>query len=151
MLNLLVILLYTHCGIKVAINKDMMIAIANWQGSVSPVFDVSDRLCLVYIENGRELRREDILLKNRNPFLRAKEMAGIGVELLICGAVSHVLETALISAGIRVIGFACGNLEDVLGAFMRGQLTGRSFFMPGCFGGRKRYRFQHRRGRKGPL
>jgi len=129
----------------------MMIAIASWQGCVSPVFDVSDRLRLIHIENGKELRREDILLKNRNPFLRAKEMADIGVELLICGAVSHVLETALISAGIRVIGFACGNLENVLGAFMSGQLTGRSFFMPGCFGRQQRYRFQHRRGRKGPL
>lgn len=128
-----------------------MIAIANWQGCVSPVFDVSDRLCLIYIENGKELRREDILLKNRNPFLRAKEMADIGVELLICGAISHVLETALLSVGIRVIGFTCGNLENVLGAFVKGQLTGRNFFMPGCFGRRQRHRFQRRRGRNGPL
>jgi len=125
----------------------MMIAIANWQGCISPVFDVSDRLCLIHVENGKELQRENILLKNRDPFTRAKEMANIGVELLICGAVSHALETALINAGIRVIGFACGNLENVLGAFVRGQLTGRSFFMPGCFGRRQRYRFQRRRGR----
>jgi len=124
-----------------------MIAIANWQGCISPVFDVSDRLCLIHVENGKELQRENILLKNRDPFTRAKEMANIGVELLICGAVSHALETALINAGIRVIGFACGNLENVLGAFVRGQLTGRSFFMPGCFGRRQRYRFQRRRGR----
>jgi len=127
----------------------MMIAIANWQGSISPVFDVSDRLCLIHIENGKELRRENILLKNRNPFTRAKEMAGIGVEMLICGAVSHVLETALISVGIRVIGFVCGDLENVLGAFLRGQLTGRDFFMPGCFGKRQGHRFQYRRGRCG--
>jgi len=128
----------------------MIIAIANWQGSISPVFDVSDRLCLVHIENGKELRRENILLKNRNPFLRAKEMADAGIELLICGAVSHVLETTLISVGIRVIGFVCGNLENVLEAFVRGRLTGGNFFMPGCIGGRQRYRFQYRRGRKGP-
>jgi predicted Fe-Mo cluster-binding NifX family protein len=125
----------------------MMIAIANRQGCISPVFDVSDKLCLVRIENGKELQRENVLLKNRNPFTRAKEMADIGVELLICGAVSHALETALISVGIRVIGFVCGDLENVLGAFLRGQLTGRGFFLPGCFGKRQRHRFQYRRGR----
>ncbi len=129
------------------IKNYMIIAIANWQGSISPVFDVSDRLLIVYIENGRELRRKDILLKNRNPFQRAKEMADAGIELLICGAISQIHETALISAGIRVIGFMCGNLENILGAFIRGQLADKSFFMPGCFRRQQRYRFRHRRGR----
>jgi predicted Fe-Mo cluster-binding NifX family protein len=125
----------------------MMIAIANWQDSVSPVFDVSDRLCLIETENGKELRRENILLKSRDPFGRAKEMASLGVELLICGAISHVLETTLMSAGIRVAGFICGKLETVLGAFLRGQLTGSRFLMPGCFGKRQRHHFQYRHGR----
>ncbi len=125
----------------------MVIAIASWHDSVSPVFDVSDRLCLIEIENGRELRRENILLRYRDPFGRAKEMAVIGIDLLICGAISHVLETALMSAGIRVAGFLCGNIEIVLGAFLKGQLTGGHYIMPGCFGKRQGYRFQHHRGR----
>lgn len=125
----------------------MMIAIANWQDCISPVFDVSDRLCLIEIKNGSELKRENIVLRERNPFLRAKEMAGIGVNLLICGAISRVLETALINAGIRVIGFICGNREVVLGAFLQGGLTGSRFLMPGCFGKRQEHRFQYRRGR----
>ena len=123
----------------------MIIAIANWQDSVSPVFDVSDRLCLIEIENGKELRRENILLKDRDPFKRAKEMANSGIELLICGAISYVFETSLISSGIRVAGFICGKLETVLGAFLRGQLTDSCFLMPGCFRRRQRHCFQHRR------
>lgn len=124
----------------------MLIAIANWQGCISPVFDVSDRLCLVEIEDGTEVRREDMFLKYRDPFGRAREMAKVGVELLICGAVSRVLETALISSGIRVAGFVCGNLEAVLAAFLQDGLTDSRFFMPGCPGKRQGYRFQHRRG-----
>lgn len=125
----------------------MVIAIANWQGCISPVFDVSDRLCLIEIANGGEVRRENILLKYRDPFGRAREMAKIGIELLICGAVSYVLETALISVGIRVAGFICGDLETVVGAFLQGQLTDNRFQMPGNCGKHRRYRFQRHRGR----
>ena len=138
---------YDHRGTNVAKFLYMLIAIANWQGCISPVFDVSDRLCLVELVSSKEVRRENILLKDREPCGRAREMAGIGIELLICGAVSHVFETALISVGIRVAGFMCGDLEAVLDAFLQGGLTDSRFFMPGCFGKRQGYRFQHRRGR----
>ncbi|HBL23099.1 MAG TPA: dinitrogenase iron-molybdenum cofactor biosynthesis protein [Deltaproteobacteria bacterium] len=125
----------------------MIIAVANWQGNVSPVFDVSDRLCVVEIDGGTEVRRETVALKCRDPFGRAREVAGTGVEVLICGAVSHVFETALISVGIRVLPFICGDLETVIGAFLQGRLTDGGFLMPGCFGRRQGRRFQHRRGR----
>ncbi len=88
-----------------------------------------------------------MLLKSRDPFGRAKEVAQAGVEVLICGAVSHAFETALISAGIRVLPFMCGDLEAVIGAFLQGKLTDGRFLMPGCFGRRQAHRFQWRRGR----
>jgi len=125
----------------------MLIAIANWQGCISPVFDVSGSLCLIEIDRGSEVRRENMLLKYRDPFGRAREVAKAGIELLICGAISHVFETALISVGIRVAGFMCGDLETVLNAFLKGRLTDSRFLMPGCCGKRHGYRFQHHRGR----
>jgi len=88
-----------------------------------------------------------MLLKHRDPFGRAKEVAKAGIELLICGAVSRVFETALISAGIRVAGFMCGDLETVLSAFLKDGLADGRFLMPGCCGKRRGYRFQHRRGK----
>ena len=100
------------------------------------------------VENGCEIRREKIFLKNRDPFKRAAEMSKAGIELLICGAVSHIFETALISAGIQVAGFVCGDFEAVLKAFLRGELIDSRFLMPGCFRKRQGYRFQHRQGRK---
>ena len=50
---------------------------------------------------------------------------------LLCGAVSRPLETALISTGVRVIGFTCGGLEDVLSAYIKGCLTDKCFQVPG--------------------
>jgi predicted Fe-Mo cluster-binding NifX family protein len=125
----------------------MKIAIAYWQDRISPVFDVSDRLCLIDIEDGKEVKREIRILTSRDPFNRAREVSGFGTDVLICGAVSRALEMALTDAGIQVAGFMCGDLDAVLSAFLCGQLTDDSFFMPGCYGEqrRRRFRSRHRR------
>jgi predicted Fe-Mo cluster-binding NifX family protein len=105
----------------------MKFAIAHWQNRVSPVFDVSDNLLLVDIVNGRELHRESGRLRCRDPFERAREVSALGVELLLCGAVSRVLETALIAAGIRVVGFLRGDIDTVVDAFLKGKLENVHF------------------------
>jgi predicted Fe-Mo cluster-binding NifX family protein len=120
---------------------NMKIAIAYWQDRISPVFDVSDKLCLIDIENGNEVRRENKILKNRDPYKRAKEISEIGIDVLVCGAISRILEMALSCTGIRVTGFMCGNLDTVISAFLCGQLTDGRFFMPGCYGEQRRNRF----------
>jgi predicted Fe-Mo cluster-binding NifX family protein len=124
----------------------MKIAIAHWQGRVSPVFDVSDSLIVIDIQNGVEAGRQQINLASRDSFERAQEVSRLGARVLICGAVSYPLETALIGAGIQVFGFICGELEAIIGAFQDGQLTDARYLMPGCCG--KRQRIGLRRGRE---
>jgi predicted Fe-Mo cluster-binding NifX family protein len=125
---------------------DVKIAIPYWQGRVSPVFDVAESLILIDIEDGREVRREKAMLASRDPFGRAKEVSALGTAVLLCGAVSHPFETALMGAGIQVVGFVCGDLEAVVTAFLRGQLADVRFHMPGCWG--KKQRSGCRRGRR---
>jgi predicted Fe-Mo cluster-binding NifX family protein len=125
----------------------MRIAIAHWQGRVSPVFDVSDHLLLIDIVDGGEQSRQDINLSARDPFDRAKEVSGLGVDVLLCGAVSRVLETSLCDAGVLIFGFVCGGIETVITAFLLGQLSNNRFLMPGCSGKRKTPRFSS--GRRG--
>ncbi len=84
------------------------------------MFDVSDNVYLIQCTGGREVKREKITLNCHDPFHRAKEVTGLGTQTLICGAVSTPLETALEAAGVRVIGFICGDLEVVLRAFLCG-------------------------------
>lgn len=109
----------------------MRVAIAHWQDRVSPVFDVSDRLLLIDIENGRVSKRKKTALNCSDPLHRAREVFRLGVHVLICGAVSRPLETALESTGIRVVGFICGGLEEVLRAYLKGRLGDKRFQMPG--------------------
>lgn len=124
------------------------IAISCREGRISPVFDVSDTICLVEVDSNREQRRWNVTLLSHNLILRVKEISSMGVKVLICGAVSRVLQVALAGAGINVIGFICGNLESVLEAFLQGQLMNGRFSMPGCFGQQQRLRLRQRRGKR---
>jgi len=110
----------------------MRIAIPLWQGCVSPVFDEAGRILLVDIcENREQYRREESLLV-RNPFRRAQLLPQLGVDLLICGMISQAQQTALASAGIRIIPHICGSVEKVIAAFLDGSLESGALLMPGC-------------------
>ncbi|MFB3779444.1 MAG: NifB/NifX family molybdenum-iron cluster-binding protein [Bryobacteraceae bacterium] len=110
----------------------MKIAIPSWQGRVSPVFDSASSLLLLEIDKGREAGREEKPLTRTDALARAGEVLRLGVDVLICGAISAPLETALLSAGVRVHGFVCGPVEEVISAFLRGGLSGPAHRMPGC-------------------
>jgi len=114
----------------------MKIAISQWQGRISPVFDVTQEVLLVDIESCRVLEMQRASLSRNNPFERAREMAALGTELLVCGAISLAYEKVLIQAGIHVVGFCCGEVVAVLAALEKGQFSGKRFRMPG-FNGRK--------------
>ena len=119
----------------------MRVAIPLWQGRVSPVFDEARRILLVDISNKRELRRREEFLIAQNPFERAKLLPKLGVDLLICGMISQTQQTALSSAGIRIIPHICGFMEEVIAAFIDGSIEGGALRMPGC-GGSKRMRYR---------
>lgn len=134
---------HRHCYIDAA----MRIAIADWQGRISPVFDAAGHLLLVDAEQGREQTRSEHRIDQADPLSRARQVAQLGVEVLICGAISWPLEMALSSAGVRVVSQICGPVEEVLQAFAEGQLSQGAYLMPGCRGRRRRLRVRQRWGR----
>ena len=118
----------------------MRTAIPIAEGRISPVFDVARRLLLVDIENGREVRRTEKVLEEVELAALARRVAELGADVLICGAISRPLEAMLLSTGVEVIPQTCGPVEDVLRAFISGQLTEQAFVIPGCRGHRRAFR-----------
>lgn len=119
----------------------MNLALAVWQGRISPVFDVSRSLCVVRLNAaGAVESREEIALGAVAPPQRAALLAGLRIEVLICGAVSAPLAEMLMAAGIRTIPFVAGEAEAVLAAFRRGELPSPRYMQPGCRCGKRRCR-----------
>jgi predicted Fe-Mo cluster-binding NifX family protein len=110
----------------------MKVSLPYWQGRISPVFDEASCLVLVELHEGREMRREMRTLIHAEPWQRVREMIRTGTQVLICGMISRSLEMALSDAGMLVIPCICGPVEDVLSAFINGQLDRGAYTMPGC-------------------
>jgi predicted Fe-Mo cluster-binding NifX family protein len=110
----------------------MRIAIPLWQGRISPVFDEARKILLLDVSEKQEQHRQEESLVARSPFERAHLLPMIGVNLLICGMISQTQQTALASAGIKIIPHICGHIEEVIAAFLDGRLENGDFLMPGC-------------------
>ncbi len=114
----------------------MKVAVPTWQGRVSPVFDVARRLLVVEYQDGAERARSETAITGATPAERAKDVSRLGVDVLVCGAISRPLERLLVAEGVDVIPQTCGDVNEVLAAFQAGQLNRPAFVMPGC--GRRR-------------
>lgn len=88
------------------------------------------------VEAGRIVNSAEEELPQGMPGRRAIHLAGSGVQELICGAVSRQLESMLEACGIRVISFVTGDLEEIIPAWLAGNLEHRRYIMPGCRGRR---------------
>ena len=110
----------------------MRIAIAQWEGRVSPVFDVAGSLLLVEYFNDTETDRSEIAMEASEPHSRSRILQLHGVDVLICGAISRDYAASIQGVGIRVVPQVCGEVENVLAAYRRDELDRDAYRMPGC-------------------
>jgi len=124
----------------------MKVSIPVLDNRISPVFDESRRVLIVEVEDGVEIDRCEEPLHGMGPLWKVMHLTGLGVNVLICSAISCHLQRRLMAAGVQVIPHTCGSVEEVLNAFLSGRLTEHSFLMPGC---RRRQGWRHGRSNSG--
>ena len=119
----------------------MKVAIPVWEDRVSSVLDFSQRLVVVELKSGGETSRAEIALSERNAFAKLVKLRELGIDVLICGAVSRPLASASAACGIRLLPYVTGRVDDVLNAYQAGQLDLPQFMLPGWWpGARKGFR-----------
>jgi len=110
----------------------MITALTIWENRISPVFDSSQTLLVAQIENNKIANRH---LEPFNPSLPshfADRLDAIGVEILICGAISQLPADIIEAMGIKLIPFISGNADEVLENLVKDQPIVPEFLMPGC-------------------
>jgi predicted Fe-Mo cluster-binding NifX family protein len=123
----------------------MKAALTVWDGRMSPVFDVSREALILTIENGAVAARSIESIETPTAPLKLDRLMELGVEMLICGAISEPLQHELTTKGVKVIGFVAGEIDDVVESFLSGTLPTPALSMPGCCGRQHRFR-----GSRGP-
>ena len=112
----------------------MKLAITVWNGRIAPLFDVARHIVIVrtdgYGRAAEVVANAD--LDQDLPRQKAGALIAMGIESLVCGALSLEYEESLLEAGIDVEAFVAGDIEQVLQAWSDGTLHERGFSMPGC-------------------
>jgi predicted Fe-Mo cluster-binding NifX family protein len=123
----------------------MRVAFAAWNGRIAPLFDVTRCLHIVDTAGRRVVRESEESLDEQAPAVRAARLAALGIDALVCGAISRPQEALIRAHGLAVVPFVSGELREVMGAWQAGRLASETFAMPGCGRGRGR-RFRGGRG-----
>jgi len=118
----------------------MKVALATWNGRISPVFDVARQVLLLDVQNNRVVARHEETLPGIEPQAQAGRLAMLAPHTLICGAISQPMADLLAAKNIRVIPFTAGTVAEVVAAWLARTLPNPSLAMPGCCGRRGRFR-----------
>ncbi len=117
----------------------MKIAIPEHRGRVSPVFDNSRHLLVFEAEKGQEptkKHRED--WSSLDPLGRALRLHELEIDVLLCGGISAWLGDRILTQGVELVPWVAGEIDQVLNAYLSGQLPDPGMAMPGCC--RRRWR-----------
>ena len=106
----------------------MKIAIPVWDDRVSPVFDVARSIRVVDIVDGAVV---DVSNRELESEQRTATLVKLGVDLVVCSAISIPLESTLWVSGVEVIPDTCGNAEEIIQALASGDRTLVRFRSPG--------------------
>jgi predicted Fe-Mo cluster-binding NifX family protein len=113
----------------------MRVAVSIWEDRISPVFDVSRKILILEMENGTLAGTIVERFTDDDPIHKLHRLRSLQVNTLICGAISRSVADMLIAGGIQTIPFVSGKQEDVIAAYLAGELPGVRFAMPGGHNG----------------
>ncbi len=108
----------------------MKSGITIWNDRIAPVFDVAGKV-LVLDANDPTATAETQALP-QSPFAKIESLAQSGVKVLICGAISRPLLRTACAAGLKVVPFVAGNVDEVIHALRSGDIETVAGTMPGC-------------------
>lgn len=124
----------------------MKVAVTVWEDTVSTVCDFS-RSLLVFDVMGNEIKNRSLIhFETGSMPERLNQFEALGIEVLLCGAISRPLERMIRASGVKVIPCLRGSIEEILRAYLDGGLSDARFTLPGfgpgasCVRGRRRHR-----------
>ncbi len=114
--------------------KNELIAIPEFQERVSPLLDESRRFVLLELTDGLIVQRSTVTLSSETAALRIIRLSEMGVTSIICGAVSGYLARMISEKSLGLYSWVSGPVEDVMKAYLEGQLKPAPDCMKPCRG-----------------
>jgi predicted Fe-Mo cluster-binding NifX family protein len=107
------------------------VAIPIFESRVSPVLDSCSRLLCIDLEEGIEMRREEIAVQKLSVYERLDMLCRWGIKTVICAGISELMCSLLKSRNIESVSGVVGEVEKIINAYCCGNLDDPCFCMPG--------------------
>ena len=101
----------------------MKIAVTFENGQVFQHFGHTEQFKLYEVKDGKIVSAEVIDTNGSGHEALADFLAARGVKALVCGGIGDGAQAALSAAGIEICSGASGDADEVVAAFLRGELT----------------------------
>ncbi|MDD5100300.1 MAG: NifB/NifX family molybdenum-iron cluster-binding protein [Syntrophales bacterium] len=124
----------------------MKVAVTIWEDTVSTVCDFASRILVLDVTGNEVKSRSSIPFETGMMPERVNQLGALGVEVLLCGAISRPLERMILASGVKVIPCLRGSIDEIIRAYLEGGLPDARFLLPGfgpgaiCVRGRRRRR-----------
>ncbi len=110
----------------------MKVALTVWENRVSPLFDAACMLLIADIQRGRVRKKRYQPFECKSPYLRAARLDDLEVNVLICGGISEFYANLIEARGIKIVSFVAGDIDEILEAYVNGDIYRKDYRMPGC-------------------
>ena len=101
----------------------MKIAVTYDNGNVFQHFGKTENFKVYEVEDDKVVSSEVIGSNGTGHGALAGLLAEQGINVLICGGIGEGAQTALTEAGIEMVAGAQGNTDDVVEAYLKGELV----------------------------
>lgn len=101
----------------------MKIAVTYENGQIYQHFGHTAQFKLYDVRDGAVVSSEIVATNGSGHGALAGLLAGLGVDVLICGGIGGGAQMALAAAGIRLYGGASGSADDAVAAYIAGSLS----------------------------
>lgn len=98
------------------------VGVVRMENRVAYRLDCAETILVASKDRNGNVRLEEAALSERDPIRRVQQIADLGIETLICGAVSGFVFRMFQHHGVRVIGGVIGDAQDVLDHYLSGNL-----------------------------
>lgn len=110
----------------------MRVGLTVWENRVSPLFDAACKLLVADIEKRVIRKKHYESIECDCPNSRVTRLNDLGVNILICGGISNFYANLIEARGIKIVPFAAGPVDEVLKAYVNGNIYSKDYRMPGC-------------------
>lgn len=99
---------------------------------IAPVFDAARNLLVLEEKDCEIVSMEEKKLDGELQIENAIRLSKMGVETLLCGAISSSFKRILSAYGIKVLPFLTGKTDEIVRGWLSGNIPDAHFSMPGC-------------------